>query len=141
MPTAWDEWQRTFIRNATLFRSKQELRSVEISMVDSSPTIVHGYMFEGTVEPPSSKPLFRTSSAHSPPAPAWFISCQGCKHNSSSLPINFIKIHTNLNKTKLPQKMLRRRCLEFFFQLLPWHLCAKLTFAQHNSKVWRRSSK
>ena len=37
-----DSLQRTFILNATLFRSKEEVRSVETSMVESSPIIDHG---------------------------------------------------------------------------------------------------
>ena len=37
-----DSLQRMFIRNATLFRSKQEVRSVETRMVESSPIIDQG---------------------------------------------------------------------------------------------------
>jgi hypothetical protein len=50
-------WQRTSKRKATLLRSKQEERSVDTIIDDGlSPMIVHGLIFDETLEPPASKP-------------------------------------------------------------------------------------
>jgi len=98
MPTNLGPSQRTLIRSATLFRSKQELRSVETSMLELSPTTIHGNIFEGTLGPPASKPLLLTSFPHSPPAPAWLISCQTFQH-SYSLPIKNQTFFTHSNNS------------------------------------------
>lgn len=46
----------TSIRSATLLRMKQDVRSVDTIMFVSFPIMDHGYMFEGVLGPPSSKP-------------------------------------------------------------------------------------
>lgn len=48
--------QSTYTRNATLFRSKHDERSVDTITEDSSPMIDQGSMLDGKLWPPDSKP-------------------------------------------------------------------------------------
>jgi hypothetical protein len=48
--------QSTSIRSAIGLVGKQDERSVATMILDSSPIINHGSMFEGVLRPPASKP-------------------------------------------------------------------------------------